>query len=561
MSFTLEEFDHVFEQCGMSAAPADQPSEGFRVPDEIRSGDRHELLYKLLRSNKARNTSKEAAIAACHAENKAKCHPPIDSGELDAYLNRVWDQPDSPTFEQNSNSSADAFPATETGDAEWFAKLQAGTLCYNHRTKSWMFFRPDQHHWTPDADGEVNRRWVAAIRARQKAAIEITGDDDKRRARVAWAIKGEARSRIVGGLAIAQNIEPLSDPGDGWDAEPWLLAVGNGVIDLRTGQLRPGHPADRITLASTATYDARASTAKWAQFILDVCDGDREQADYLQVVIGYALTGLTVEQCFWILYGVGSNGKSTFLEMLMRHILPQHSWSMNFPSQKWSESMSEYQRAQLVARRLVVAKENEQTQRLNSEFMKSLTGNEAIAARHPYGRPFNFVPEAKFFLAVNHKPVIRDESHGMWRRVRLVPFQRTFPVNPAFADSLIAEVPGILAWAVQGAVRYAREGLHTPRSVLVATSEYQQESNAIAPFFAECCVFDSSKATGAQAMFEAYRGWCIDQQVPDLERVSQNEFGARIRKDARFSVEQERSTRRVFYRGVALIERRRGEGQ
>lgn len=543
-------------------AVARERTERFSLPATIRTGDRHEMLYKKLRSLKAQGHTLQEALALCHATNIERCNPPIEHGELDRYLRRVWEQPDSPEFQQSAKLSAlDTFPASESGDAEFFAQCEAESLRFNHRIKSWLIFTPHQHRWKPDTDGEIHRRYLKANRQRQTAAVAITGDDDKRRARIAWALKGESRSRIVNGLSNAQNVIPLKDDGEGWDANPLLLAVRNGVINLQTGQIRNGLPEDRITLASPVSYDPRVSTARWAQFVLDVCDGDEEQANYLQAVIGYVLTGSTSEQCFWILYGTGSNGKSTLLEILTRHLLPEHSWSMNFPSQKWSESMSEYQRAQLVSRRLVVAKENEQAQRLNSEFMKSLTGNETIAARHPYGRPFNFQPEAKFFLAVNHKPVIRDETHGMWRRVRIVPFQRTFPVNPAFADSLLDEVSGALKWAVEGAVRYAREGLVTPRSVLVATEEYQQESNALAPFFAERCLVDCNKRTGAQALFDAYRNWCIDSQVPDVERVSQNEFGLRIRNDARFSVEQDRSTRRVFYSGVAVIDFQRGDGQ
>ena len=144
---------------------------------------------------------------------------------------------------------------------------------------------------------------------------------------------------------------------------------------------------------------------------------------------------------------------------------------MNFPSARWSESMSDYNKAQLVGRRLVVSKEVDQAQQLNAEFIKSLTGDEALSARHPYGRPFNFTPVAKFIMAVNHKPAIRDESHGMWRRVRLVPFTRTFPLNPGFAERLAAEAPGALTWAVEGAVRYYAEGLKTPNSVRAATEE------------------------------------------------------------------------------------------
>lgn len=562
MSYTLEQFAETFKRRGKNIDEPEERVNGFHVGETIAPGDRHDILYRALRSQKARGFTKEAAITACLIENEQKCNPPLPPDEARKHLDRVWHQDDSPAFKESVQAkAADPFPATETGDAEFFARREADNLRYNHRTKAWLVFPPSQHYWRPDADGEVQRRWLSGTRARQQAAIAISGDDDKRRVRVAWTIKGESRSRILNGLGIAQSIEPLSDDGEGWNANPWLLAGGNGVIDLQTGACHAGRHSDRITLASPVHYDPNASTERWAQFVSDICDGDAEQANYLQAVVGYSLTGLTSEQCFWIFYGGGSNGKSTFLEMLMKHILPQHSWSMTFPSQKWSEALDMYQRAELVGRRLVVAKENQQAQRLNSEFMKSLTGDETIQARHPYGRPFNFQPEAKFFLAVNHKPVIRDETHGMWRRVRLVPFTRKFPTNPAFAASLLAEVPGVLTWAVQGAVRYAREGLRTPQSVLVATAEYQQESEALAPFFAECCIFDSKKVTGAQAMYDGYRSWSIDAQVPDEERVSQKEFGLRIRNDTRFTVEQDRSTRRVFYRGAALIERRRGDGE
>ena len=109
--------------------------------------------------------------------------------------------------------------------------------------------------------------------------------------------------------------------------------------------------------------------------------------------------------------------------------------------------MSEYQRAELAGRRIVIAKESEQAKRLNSEFVKSLTGGDTVNARQPFGRPFTFVPIAKFFLACNHRPIIRDDTHGMWRRVRLVDFTRTFPTDDRLADHLAAEARGVLAWS------------------------------------------------------------------------------------------------------------------
>jgi putative DNA primase/helicase len=208
-----------------------------------------------------------------------------------------------------------------------------------------------------------------------------------------------------------------------------------------------------------------------------------------------------------------------------------------------------------VNRRLIVSKENEQTQRLKTEFIKSLTGDEEIPVRHPYGRPFKFQPVAKSILIVNHKPTIVDETHGMWRRVRMVPFLRTFLENPAFADSLVAEAPAVLAWAVEGAVRYYGEGLKTPQLVLDATVKYRQECDSLTPFFEECCVFGTTLRTKAQPMFEELRDWYNQRQTPQFERLSQKEFGRRIAEDKRITVTKGKGEDRftVFYVGVGLI--------
>lgn len=132
---------------------------------------------------------------------------------------------------------------------------------------------------------------------------------------------------------------------------------------------------------------------------------------------------------------------------------------MPFPAEGWSDAMTEYQKAMLVARRFVMAKETLQTKRLNTGIIKALTGGDTINARHPYGRPFQFRPVAKIWLAVNHRPVIRDDSLGIWRRVYLVPFTRTFKVDTTLAAILGGEAPGIPAWAVRGCLDWQKHGL------------------------------------------------------------------------------------------------------
>ena len=280
---------------------------------------------------------------------------------------------------------------------------------------------------------------------------------------------------------------------------------------------------------------------------MEISDGDPDLAAFHHRFVGYSLTGETSEQCFRIDFGVGANGKSTYLETLTRYIIPEHSWTMSFPVSTWTESLSEYQRAELVGRRLVIAKESGQQKRLNTEFVKSVTGQDSVNARHPYGRPFSFIPTAKFILACNHRPVIRDDSHGMWRRVRLVPFQRTFPLDRKFGDVLAAEAPGILRWAVDGCLGWQRHGLDTPVAVTTATAEYMRESDTVGSFIAAFCVELAGVQVRAGTFYKAYDEWCTESRIPEVDRVSARAVGERMKRVYR-AVEG----RDVTYCGIGL---------
>lgn len=436
------------------------------------------------------------------------------------------------------------FPCTESGDGEFFAEEFTDRLSFDHQRRSWFVFT--HHHWRADTTGIVTQMAIEAMRRRQQRALSVEHREDREK-RARWALNGESNTRINNMLAFARTNPSIGLKGDEWDADPWLLGVKNGVVDLRTGTLRPGCPRDRVTKVSPLSYVPAAACPRWEQFICEICNGDEQLGAFLQRSSGYALTGLTYEQYVWILYGKGANGKTTYLETIRQTVIPDHSWAMAFPSSTWTESTSEYQRAELVGRRFVVATESDEGKRLNTEFIKSATGGEALNARQPYGRPFTFKPVAKLFLAVNHRPVIRDQSHGIWRRVLLVPFLRTFPGDTTLGAKLAEEGPGILAWAVRGAVEFDRDGLRPPPAVRAATEEYRNASDPLAEFYEDCCVLQEGLKVQSQTLFAAYREWCVTRRVPDGERLSQKIFGQRIRD--RFSVEERRH---VTYQGIGL---------
>jgi putative DNA primase/helicase len=222
---------------------------------------------------------------------------------------------------------------------------------------------------------------------------------------------------------------------------------------------------------------------------------------------------------------------------------------MPFPTADWSMTMSEYQRASLLGRRFVTASEVARRGHLHEDFIKSLTGDDMINARHPYGRPFQFVPVGKFFLRVNEKPIIRDPSHSMWRRVKLISFRQTFTVDTGLATTLAAEAAGILNWMIDGCTQWQREGLREPSHVTAATSAYRGECDPLAEFLSDCCRITTGVSVGGGELFRAYRAWCDRRQLAADDRLSQTAFGTRI-KDRFPDIG---NSRKVQYSGISLL--------
>ena len=437
----------------------------------------------------------------------------------------------------------DTFQLTETGDAEFFAAMYGGEVIYDHRLTRWLLFGP--HHWLPQTNGEIDRLVIKAVRARQFAAVGT----DKKRAN--WAIGGESRKRQVNLIQIARSQPPLADAGDGWDADPWLLGVRNGVLNLRTGELTPGSPEDRITKIAPVRYDAAAKAPRWERFVGEVFRSHPELAGYIQRCLGYTLTGITSEQVFWILWGAGANGKSTLIETFTQNVLGMndYSWTMPFPTAGWTNSMSEYQKARLDGRRLVMASEIERRGHLHEGLVKNLTGSDTVNGRNPCGIPFQFTPVAKFWLRVNDKPIIRDQSHAMWRRVKLIHFTETFTPNDELPRALAAEAAGILAWAVRGCQEWQRQGLDEPVVVTAATELYRQESDALSEFYGDECVIGPDEKVMSGDLFAQYISWCEERRMAGDERLGLKAFGLKVKE--RF--ETRRTKAGVQVMGISLV--------
>jgi putative DNA primase/helicase len=414
---------------------------------------------------------------------------------------------------------------TESGAAERFARLHGDAVRHDYLRQRFLIWQG--HRWMPDADAAVLRLALDFARAWQREAVEIP-DLEKRTATIKLAMRLERRDAMNNMLAIAKALKPIADAGDAWDQSRYLLCTPSAVVDLETGGGRPGRPADGLTLQTAAPYEPDARCPRWERFVSEISGGDATLMGFIQRAIGYSITGVTTEQVLFLLYGTGANGKGTFVNTLKR-VLGDYAWNMPFATIEMKDRAAiPNDLAALVNRRFVIASETNDGTRLNESRVKALTGCDPITARFLHGEFFTFEPLAKFWLSVNHKPIVRDDSYGFWRRLRLIPFSQRFDVDPGLADELQAEAAGILMWCIRGALAWQRDGLQAPGIVTAATSEYEHDSDPLGRFIAEACELEPTAEIGAKELYEHYKKWAEAHGLTDRERLTSTMFGRKI---------------------------------
>lgn len=350
---------------------------------------------------------------------------------------------------------------------------------------------------------------------------------------------------------------------DTFDRDPWLLNVSNGTVDLRTGKLRPHCRTDFVTRISSVAYDPAAKCPRFDRFLAAIFDADPELVQYVRRVLGYCLTGDTSVHAVHILHGDGANGKSTLTEVLLV-VLGEYGSKIE-ASVLVSDGRDRHptERADLAGLRLAVASETEEGKRLDVARVKELSGGDKLTARKMRQDFFRFDPTFKLFLLTNHRPRVQADDHGIWRRLRLVPFGVKFWTDADAADSgnldpelradptlkaaLIEESPGILATLVAEAVAfYSDRKLTPPSAVAFATKNYRESEDFIGQFFDERVICGCDYRIKASELFAAYKNWCETQGVradgsrafgekakkyADHLRSNGNYYRARLRED------------------------------
>ncbi len=388
-----------------------------------------------------------------------------------------------------------------------------GTLRWCREHKGWLAW-----------DG---RRWVSDDGARPAAVAKAVADELWRElADAGPAVVTPAMLKFVKAASDSRTIRAAvemarSEPGipvgaDELDANPWLLNIGNGTLNLLTLELMPHTPAHLIThLAGAVSFDPVANAPTWRRFMAEVTGEDDELERFLQRSFGLALSGDVSEQRLWLHYGTGANGKSTTLELLT-DILGDYAAPAPSELLLMQERGQEAERqiASLAGMRLVTTREVADGRRLNEVAVKSLTGGDTVQARVIYGSPFRLKPTWKLHVACNHRPVVRGTDDGIWRRLLLVPWSQRFDEERAdkrLGEKLREELPGVLNWMVAGLTRWKAQGLMPPECVAVATKGYAEENDAIGRWLEERTLKATHARAEVGALYRDFSHWCDER--------------------------------------------------
>jgi len=292
-------------------------------------------------------------------------------------------------------------------------------------------------------------------------------DDIEQRAKV-LAHSGKSQSeRAIRAMVNLAKSEPeiQADVAD-FDTQPHLFNVTNGTLDLRTGELLPHSRADMLTRLVPIVFDTHAKAPLFNAFLQRIFAGNQRMIDYIRKAVGYTLTGDVGAKCFFFCHGKGDNGKSVLLNVI-------HALTGEYGTAVQTESLMQHKNispsghnediAKLRGARFVSASETDEGQRFSYRTLKHLTGRDTITASRKFEKAVTFTPQFKLWIAGNEKPEINSTDQAMWNRVRYIPFLVTIPKDEqdgCLFDKLKTELPGILAWAVQGAADYYGEGLN-----------------------------------------------------------------------------------------------------
>ncbi|MGQ9663143.1 MAG: phage/plasmid primase, P4 family [Kiritimatiellia bacterium] len=483
----------------------------------ILQGQRNSTLTSIAGSMRRRGCTTGEIEAALQAINSARCRPPLAADEVRRVAESIARYDPAVKWSESSSSGErkpsliDA-PLTDSGNAERLHMLYGERFRYSHPQR--QFFVWDGMRWAPDQRGAM-RHWARETARELYSQAWDVRDRELQDQIIKHARRSECSQAITNMLKEVGSIPGVPVLPDELDRDPFLLNVLNGTIDLRTGELRPHRREDLLTKLCPVEYDPAARSSLWERFLDEATGGDSELREFLQRAAGYSLTGSTAEEKLFLIHGPAAAGKSTFLEAI-KSSLGDYAWTADFETFVARRDVGAVRNdvAELKARRLIISIEIDEGRRLAEALVKTLIGGDTVRARFLYQEAFEFRPQFKLWLAANHAPRVRHDDDAIWRRILRVPFDHTVPEHrrdPSVKERLrnpAESGPAILAWAVEGAIRWREEGLCVPDRVVQATEQYRLDQDPLRDFIADACVLVDHAWTPNAKLRQAYEAYC-----------------------------------------------------
>lgn len=451
------------------------------------------------------------------------------------------------------------FNFSDVGCSERLIYLYGDIIRYSFLRKRWYIWNGKR--WGVDEAGSVEHMSRHMLRDLQQEAENLDDEENEKLKNqvLKFVLRSESDSRIKAMISQASSQPILAVREDLLDKDGFLLNCNNGTIDLRNGTLLPHTKENYLTKMAPIEYKPSMDCPNWRQFMDKIFMGDAEIIEYLQRTIGYSLTSNTDQQCFYMLYGSGANGKSTFLRVI-QHIMGDYSAALKGSSlmvRRNDDFGARGDLAKLKGARFVWASELNDNQTFDESLIKSMTGGDPIAVRFLYGEEFELRPEFKLWIATNERPRIKGQNHGIWRRVRLIPFTYTIPESERndsfFEEMLLPEMPGILNWAIEGCLSWRLDGIETPDSVKAAVEDYRSEMDVLQSFIDDCCITEKDKMAPTTQLYESYVKWCA---AAGEREMTSTKFGIQMKSKG---YKQQRKSYMRYWEGIGICSSKHGD--
>lgn len=318
------------------------------------------------------------------------------------------------------------------------------------------------------------------------------------------------------------------------DTHKHLINLSNNMLDTNTLALISQDSTYLSTVQVPLDYDPEAKYERFEKFVEEIMEEDPERIAVTQELIGYLLTAETIIQKAFFLYGEGSNGKSLLLEIITLLI-----GSENVSNLSLQDLESSFQRSNLIGKTANIATENEiKTKGFNSQYFKAIVSGDRITVEKKYENSISYAPICKMVFAVNNLPYSPDKSHGLYRRLFILPFERRFDGKQAdkhLKGKLQTELAGILNWALIGLKRLRENGYEFTQSTVIdaAIDRYKQEQNPMLDYMREMIEIKSEGRETKAKINQGYQVWCQRNGLGDVVKMSPQRFWNIFRMNCR----------------------------